>query len=534
MTAFKTLRELVAFQGGGTPSKQIPEYWNGEIPWASVKDFKTTSLSETQDFITEEGLRNSSTNLIPKGHVIIPTRMSLGKAAINTIDLAINQDLRALIPKVPIHAPFLLHAILSLKDEILKKGAGATVKGITQDELYKLEIAFPSFDNQIRIAHLLDKVESLIAQRKQHLQQIDDLLKSIFLDMFGDPVSNNKRWETASLKTITSKIGSGATPSGGNEAYKKEGISLIRSMNVHDGKFVYSDLAYIDHTQATKLKNVEVEENDVLLNITGASVCRCTIVPTDVLPARVNQHVAILRPKTEELNSKYLAAILISDSYKKFLLKISRINGATREALTKDQLEKLFICKPPINIQNRFAEIAGKIEKIKSCYYRSISDLEMLYGALSQQAFKGELDLSKIPLIDEAPTETNKADILFRDQKALNELSESEYVNITNLINQVSITPPSSLIDKQGNTNAWLDAYINYVKKNKKQLHIKLFIQVCAEKWGEISQFNQSTIAVSNYEKIKDKIFEKLHSSELQQEFDEESIAVRLKLAKGA
>jgi type I restriction enzyme, S subunit len=90
MTTFKFLRELVSFRGGGTPSKQVPEYWNGDIPWASVKDFTSTLLSETQDFISQEGLRNSSANLIPKGHVIIPTRMSLGKAAINTVDLAIN------------------------------------------------------------------------------------------------------------------------------------------------------------------------------------------------------------------------------------------------------------------------------------------------------------------------------------------------------------------------------------------------------------------------------------------------------------
>lgn len=196
----------------------------------------------------------------------------------------------------------------------------------------------------------------------------------------------------------TIKEGSGATPTGGNEAYKSEGISLIRSMNVHDGKFVYKDLAFIDEVQANKLKNVVVEEHDVLLNITGASVCRCAIVPKAILPARVNQHVAIIRPKTGELNPKYLAAMFISNSYKTFLLKIARINGATREALTKDQLEKLGICKPPIELQNQFATIVEKTDAIKSSYQQSLTDLESLYGALSQKAFKGELDLSRVAL----------------------------------------------------------------------------------------------------------------------------------------
>ena len=199
MTSFRPLREIVTFKGGGTPSKQVPEYWNGNIPWATVKDFTSTSLSATGDFITHEGLMNSAANLIPKGHVIIPTRMSLGKAAINTVDLAINQDLRALIPKVEICTEYLLYVILSLRDEIVRKGSGATVKGITQEDLYSLKIPYPPLDDQIRIAHLLSKVEGLIAQRKQHLHQLDDLLKSVFLEMFGDPVTNPRAFPVKRL-----------------------------------------------------------------------------------------------------------------------------------------------------------------------------------------------------------------------------------------------------------------------------------------------------------------------------------------------
>lgn len=227
MISFKSLRDIIIFKGGGTPSKQVAEYWNGNIPWASVKDFTSTSLSATQDFISQEGLRNSSANLIPKGHVIIPTRMSLGKAAINEIDLAINQDLRALVPKVPLDTRFLLHAILSLKEEIVRKGSGATVKGITQEELYKLEIAFPPLDDQIRIAHLLGKVEGLIAQHKQHLQQLDELLKSVFLEMFGDPVRNEKGWERTTIGSLATEVKYGTSASAQGGQYKYLGSSSI-------------------------------------------------------------------------------------------------------------------------------------------------------------------------------------------------------------------------------------------------------------------------------------------------------------------
>jgi type I restriction enzyme S subunit len=129
--------------------------------------------------------------------------------------------------------------------------------------------------------------------------------------MFGDPVKNEKGWEVKKLKSITTKIGSGATPTGGKTAYKAKGISLIRSMNVYDFSFKWKDLAFIDNAQASKLNNVEVMSKDVLFNITGASVCRCSIVPDELLPARVNQHVAIIRAKTEFLNPIFLNHLLM-------------------------------------------------------------------------------------------------------------------------------------------------------------------------------------------------------------------------------
>jgi len=141
------------------------------------------------------------------------------------------------------------------------------------------------------------------------------------------------------LKNLTTKIGSGATPRGGQANYKKEGISLIRSQNVLDMSFSKDGLAYIDEEQAKKLINVEVFSNDILLNITGDSIARVCKVPNEVLPARVNQHVSILR-SNHLLDPDYLLYYLI---YKKdYLLTISRVGG-TRNALTKEAIENLEI-----------------------------------------------------------------------------------------------------------------------------------------------------------------------------------------------
>ena len=106
--------------------------------------------------------------------------------------------------------------------------------------------------------------ESLLSNRKSQITALDELSQSLFLEMFGDPVKNNRSWKVTNLENITNKIGSGATPRGGKESYKTEGISLIRSMNVHNGLFKYKDLAFIDENQAKKLQNVEVFENDII------------------------------------------------------------------------------------------------------------------------------------------------------------------------------------------------------------------------------------------------------------------------------
>jgi len=145
-------------------------------------------------------------------------------------------------------------------------------------------------------------------------------------------------WIRRNLGEITTKIGSGATPKGGRASYKLSGISLIRSLNVHDSEFRMKDLAFIDEDQARQLDNVVVAAGDVLLNITGASVARCCVVPDEVIPARVNQHVSILRPDAQHLLPRFLQYMLVSSDYKRQLLSAGEA-GATRQALTKGLLE---------------------------------------------------------------------------------------------------------------------------------------------------------------------------------------------------
>lgn len=170
-----------------------------------------------------------------------------------------------------------------------------------------------------------------------------------------------KGWSKKRLREITEKIGSGATPRGGGDAYKESGISLFRSLNVHDGIFKEKNLAFIDEEQAGKLSNVKVQEGDVLLNITGASIARCCVAPSEFLPARVNQHVAIIRPKPNYIDTNFLAYLFVSKAYKDALLNTGEKAGATRQALTKTQLQDFEVIIPSLSEQKQIVAILDEV-----------------------------------------------------------------------------------------------------------------------------------------------------------------------------
>ncbi len=158
-------------------------------------------------------------------------------------------------------------------------------------------------------------------------------------------------WEYVRLGDVCSKIGSGATPKGGAKVYIDDGTSLIRSQNVYNLEFSYRGLAHITENAAEKLNGVTVQKNDVLINITGDSVARTCIVPDNVLPARVNQHVAIVRPNSNVLNPSFLNYYLASPYMQSFMLGIAVGKGASRNAMTKDMIANFSVLCPPMDIQ---------------------------------------------------------------------------------------------------------------------------------------------------------------------------------------
>lgn len=249
--------------------------------------------------------------------------------------------------------------------------SGTAQPFITMGSAYEQKIPLPPLDIQQKIVSEIEVLEAKEKKAKEEVEKLKENIKNVISKVTG---------ELTTLSNITSKIGSGATPLGGEGSYKQTGISLIRSQNVYDSEFYEKGLAFIDEIQAEKLKGVTVEKNDILFNITGASICRCCIVPEKYLPARVNQHVSIIRVAEKAL-PKFVQSILVSKLYKDKLLEIGE--GATsREAITKQQLEDFKIPLPPLSEQQKIVSEIEKIEEKIAALEKEIEAIPKLKEAV--------------------------------------------------------------------------------------------------------------------------------------------------------
>lgn len=191
-------------------------------------------------------------------------------------------------------------------------------------------------------------------------------------------------WAHVRLGDHCAKIGSGATPKGGKDSYLDSGsYSLIRSQNIYNDRFHWDGLAFISEDQAKKLDSVSVEDGDVLLNITGDSVARACLAPKNVLPARVNQHVAIIRPSKEIFDARFVRYFLVSPHEQELLLGLASA-GATRNALTKGMIENLEVPCPPHQEQVRIADTLSALDDRIALLRETNATLE----AIAQAIFK--------------------------------------------------------------------------------------------------------------------------------------------------
>lgn len=409
------LTELARLESGHTPSRNHPEYWGGDIPWIGIRDATGNhgrTIQDTEQHTNELGIENSSARVLPTNTVCLSRTASVGYVVVMGRPMATSQDFVNWVCSDQLDFRFLKYVLLSEKRSLLQFASGTTHQTIYFPEVKGFHICHPDIDTQRKIAGLLSAYDDLIENNTRRIAILEEMAQAIYREWFVNfrfpghekvKLVNSavgkipEGWKVVRLKDISSKIGSGATPRGGKEAYKASGISLIRSLNVYDNQFEDKDLALIDDEQAAELDNVTVAKRDILLNITGASVARCCMVPSYRLPARVNQHVAIIRVNSECCDPFFVLNTINSERHKRQILALAQ-GGATREALTKDTISNYEIALPQKAVYTRYGEIVADLFDQREALQRKNNCLRTTRDLLLPKLISGQFDVEEIDI----------------------------------------------------------------------------------------------------------------------------------------
>lgn len=379
------LEDVCDISSGGTPSRGKPHYYRGDIPWAKISDIENAKdgiLLETEEHISREGLQSIGNRIFPKGTLLFAMYGSIGKVAITGRELSTNQAILGIRPKSSkeIYLPYLRVWFERNKQNLVNQGRGVALQNLSATIVRNLMVPLPPWEDQLRIADILTKAESLIAQRKESIRLLDELLKSTFLEMFGDPVRNEKGWDIKPLRMIT-KVGTGGTPS------RKRGVEF------YDGKYFWA--------KTTEVKGTKIFDTEEKITVLALRESNCKLYPINTIllamygqgktrgnvgllkiEAATNQACAAI-PPSKSVNQVYLFELLRNS----YLNLRSLARGGNQENLNLNIVGSYPIILPPLKLQARFAVSVEKTEALKAHYQESMNDLENLYGALSQGVF---------------------------------------------------------------------------------------------------------------------------------------------------
>lgn len=290
------------------------------------------------------------------------------------------------------------------------KTTGATIPHISRTALESLRIPLIDIDDQIRITTVLSKAEALIAQRKESLHLLDELLKSTFLEMFGELLMGEK--QKIKLADVASVV-SGLTKGKNNIGKMTSNVPYMRVANVQDG---YLDLREIKEIEATieEIARYQLEEGDLLLTEGGDpdKLGRGAVWKNEINDCIYQNHIFRVRADKKRINSVFLGFLTGSSYGKKYFLKAAKQTTGIA-SINSTQLKNFPVIVPPLELQSQFAQIVEKVEALNAHYQASLKELENLYGSLSQRAFKGELDLSRVNV--QLPAEISEVE---REKKA--------------------------------------------------------------------------------------------------------------------
>ncbi len=393
------LDSLCHINSGGTPSRGIAEYYGGKIPWAKIGDIEKSNgvIYSTEECITEAGLESIGNRIFPKDTLLFAMYGSVGKVAFCGIELSTNQAILGIRlkqeAKEKLDLGYLKYWFQVNLLFFKRRAVGGILKNLSATIVRDFDIPLPSLTDQRRIAKLLSQCEYLIQKRKESINLLDEFLESTFSEMFGGEkemslIKPDLLGDNISFLTSGSR--------GWAQHYSDVGAKFLRIQNIGGGVIRTDNLIYVNPPDSAEAERTRAKEGDLVISIT-ADLGRTSVIPKDFGETYINQHLALIRLNTN-INSTYAAYFYNMPFGNRAIQKKNR--SAVKAGLNFTDIRSFPIIIPSLELQNKFASIVEKKEIIKNEFQLSLKELENLYGSISQRAFNGELDLSKVDISD--------------------------------------------------------------------------------------------------------------------------------------
>lgn len=381
---YERLGDIADISAGGTPSRSNESYWkNGKIPWVKISDIKGKYLEKTEEYITEEGLNHSSTKLFKKGTLLYTIFATIGECTILNIDASTNQAIAGInVKRENVLNEYLYYFLSSIKNIVIKTGRGVAQNNINLTILKNIKVPVPEVEVQKKIINVLNKSNELVIKRKVQIEALDQLTQSVFLEMFGDPVTNNKGWDlqklsdTGILKRGMSKHRPRNAPEllGGPYPLIQTGDVTNSGLYIKEYHQTYSELG---------LKQSKMWPAGTLCITIAANIAETGILAFDAcFPDSI---VAYL--PNENMSNIYVHYWF---SFLQRIIEASAPESAQKNINLKI-LSDLDIPVPPVEKQKQFKNIVMEVELQKELFEKSLVELENNFNSLMQRAFRGEL-----------------------------------------------------------------------------------------------------------------------------------------------
>lgn len=384
------LGDICTVISGTTPKSNCPEYWGGNINWVTPAELTDESdvIYESQRKITQQAVIDSSLKSFPAGTVLLSSRAPIGKVAIAGIEMYCNQGFKNLICSDKVYNRYLYHFLKDKTAYLNSLGRGATFKEISKSIVENIQIPLPPIDEQHKIAAVLDKVSDLIAKRRQQLDKLDLLVKSKFVEMFGDladPACKHIRCklEEICIDSDDIKCGPFGTQLSKNE-YQEQGVAVWEIPQINRG-FKEQPIHFVTDEKAKQLMSYSLLPGDIAMSRKG-NVGRCALFPKDFAPGIIHSDVLRIRVDKNRVNPCFMMYQLhFSKAVENQIAMVS--SGAVMAGINVTKLKQIYVHIPAFQLQNKFADFVEQTEKTKTRISQSLEKLETLKKALMQEYF---------------------------------------------------------------------------------------------------------------------------------------------------